>query len=655
MNRLVNENSAYLKHAAHQKIDWYPWSEEAFARASAEDKPVFLSSGAVWCHWCHVMAAESFEDDEVSQLINEGFVAVKLDRDERPDIDRRYQQAIGAMGFGGGWPLTVFLTPEKSPFYGGTYFPPEDRFGRPGLKNVLRMVSELYRTQRGEIETYSAKILEFFKNRVVVPAGFDEGAVVAAVKAIQAQFDHKHGGFGGAPKFPMSGSIQFLLGRYVLTGDKELEKDLVTTLESMAKGGFHDQLGGGFHRYSTDDQWIVPHFEKMTDDNAWLLRNYAEAYAVLGIERFRTVAEGILSFMRRELSAEEGGFYASQDADVTPYDEGGYFTWTDEDLRAALSTPEYEALSRYLFGEKGAMHHDVSKHVLYVARKAGDIAREMGIAVEEVDRLISSGRSKLLEAREKRQKPFVDTAIYTSLNGMAISAFFRAFRVLGNEEIKNFAVRSLNRVLTTRLSGDGLLHTEGIAGLLDDYIHLIDALLAAYEVSGDSAYLARAEELMTLCVGRFWDPQSGGFFDTDDGLLGIRVKGVEDIPHPSANAVGIMALTKLRVLTGNEEYSLLAGKALKAFSRDAEGMGIHGGTYYWAMDAYFNHLKLDIQAPPDSPLARVAVAFVHPCSTLVYGSDEGRVIPCVGETCYKPLASAADLEKFLQGLFPLSR
>ncbi len=654
MNRLINETSAYLRHAGHQKIDWYPWSDEPFARALAENKPVFLSSGAVWCHWCHVMAQESFEDDEVTKLVNDRFIAVKLDRDERPDIDRRYQQAVGAMGFGGGWPLTVFLTAERNPFYGGTYFPPEDRFGRPGFKNVLLMVSELYRTKRDEIEQYSGRIIDHFKNRAVLPGEFNERALSGAMQTILTQVDHRNGGFGGAPKFPMSGALQFLLGRYLLTGDKEAGKDIVTTLRSMARGGFHDHLGGGFHRYSTDDQWIVPHFEKMTDDNSWLLRNYADAYAVFGDEQFKIVAKGIVSFMRRELSAEEGGFYASQDADVTPDDEGGYFTWTETDLKKILNANEYEVLSRHLFGTKGSMHHDEAKHVLYINQDAGDIARERGISPDEVDRIIGEGKSKLLAAREAREKPFVDTAMYTSLNGMAISAFFRAFRVLGDEEIKDFALFSLHRILDSRLASHGLLHTEGVDALLDDYIHIIDALLAAYEVTGETAYLARAEDLMTICIGRLWDSQAGGFFDTNAPVLGIRMKGVEDIPHPSANAVAIMLLIKLEAMTDKKEYALLAEKALKAFSHDAEGMGIHAGSYYWAMDAYFNRLKLDIHASPDSALAKAAVGLFHPYASLAYGSDEGRVIPCFRDTCHEPLESARDLEKFFRSLFPLN-
>jgi uncharacterized protein len=335
---------------------------------------------------------------------------------------------------------------------------------------------------------------------------------------------------------------------------------------------------------------------------------------------------------------------------VTPDDEGGYFTWTDEEFRKALSHEEYGVLSKHLLGDMGVMHHHPAKHVLYVVRDAENIAAETGIHPDEVNRIIAEGKAKLLTEREKRQKPFVDTALYTSLNGMSISAFLRAFRILGDKAIKDFAILSLQRILDAHLLGDSLLHTDGVEAVLDDYIHILDALVTAYEVTGESAYLERAEKLMALCVDRFWDSQGGGFFDTDGDVLGIRIKAVEDIPHPSANGVAIMVLTKLHAMTDKEEYALLAEKALKAFARDAEDMGIHGGFYHCAMDAYYNSLKLDIHAPGDSALANEAVGFFHPYSSLVYGKDEGRVIPCFRNTCYEPIETTDDLRQFLRGL-----
>ena len=348
MNRLAQEKSAYLRHAADQKIDWYPWSEEAFEKAQKEDKPVFLSSGAIWCHWCHVMAKESFEDDEVAELLNDRYVAIKLDRDERPDVDRRYQQAVTAMGVNGGWPLSVFLTPEKIPFYGGTYFPVTDSFGKPGFKTLLKAMSEFYKTRKDEVYENSRKFHDFLKQQSPKKGKVSEVLVGEAIKSIMRGFDKTHGGFGSSPKFPMSGAIEFLLNRYFFTKDQTIEYALKKTLIAMASGGFYDQLGGGFHRYSTDEAWTVPHFEKMTEDNAWLLRNYADAYSLFGDEFFKKVAENIIFFTRSELSRPDGGFYASMDADVTPDDEGGYFTWTDDEVRSTLTADEYAVFSPLL-------------------------------------------------------------------------------------------------------------------------------------------------------------------------------------------------------------------------------------------------------------------------------------------------------------------
>lgn len=370
MNRLSGEKSAYLRHAAHQKIDWHPWSDEVFEKARRENKPVFLSTGAVWCHWCHVMAKECFEDEEVTRLLNEHFLNIKLDRDERPEIDRRYQKAVIAMGSPGGWPLSVFLTPDRKPFFGGTYFPPDDLYGRPGFKRVLRSVVEFYHTNGIRVYEYSDRVMDFLKT-APMPSGEIGGSLLdQAVRDILSEYDPQNGGFGKMPKFPMPGAMEFLMRRYFFTGNESVGLVVRKTLEAMAKGGFHDQLGGGFHRYSVDEGWIVPHFEKMADDNSWLLRNYVDAYALFGDRYFRDVAKGVTGFFRDVLSDPEGGFYASQDADVTPDDEGGYFTWREKDFRKVLNDDEYRALSLHLLHERGAMHHDPSKKVpLYRSRR----------------------------------------------------------------------------------------------------------------------------------------------------------------------------------------------------------------------------------------------------------------------------------------------
>jgi len=650
MNRLSREKAAYLKHSAYQKIDWYPWSDEAFDAAKQEDKPVFLSSGAIWCHWCHVMAKECFEDEEIIKLLNENFINIKLDRDERPDIDRRYQQAVAAMGSGGGWPLNVFLTPDKKPFFGGTYFPHEDSLGRPGFSKVLRAVADFYNSKREDISEYSQRLMDSLKPRPMLQGKINESLLNEAITNILSQFDPQNGGFGLSPKFPMPGAMEFLINRFFFTRKEATEYAVKKTLESMAKGGFHDQIGGGFHRYSTDEAWIVPHFEKMANDNAWLLRNYIDAYCVFGYEYFKEVAEKIINFIDSVLSDPEGGFYASQDADVTPDDEGGYFTWKDEDFRRVLNNEEYRVLSLHLLHERGSMHHDKSKKVLFVSMDAEEIAKNISEDVQTVSEIINLGKGKLLKERNRRESPFIDRTFYTSLNGMLISAYLRAFRVLKDKRLKEFSLKSLDKIMRSHFINNELFHTEGIKAVLDDYIHLIDALIAAYEVTGDPSYFNRADELMELCMKKFRDKDEGGFFDTDEEILGIRLKSIEDSPYPSANSLSVILLLKLYFMTKKEEYNQYAEAVLKVFFLKAKDMGIHSGYYFCAMDAYFNILKLTLQTKPGNELTDTAFLFFRPYMSIVYGEDKGRVIPCFKDVCYEPINSPEGLRDFFKEL-----
>jgi uncharacterized protein len=648
MNRLDDAKSPYLRHAADQKIDWYSWAEEPFERAKKEDKPVFLSTGAVWCHWCHVMAKECFEDDEIAGLLNKNFICIKLDRDEMPSIDRRYQQAVTAMGSGGGWPLSVFLTHEKKPFFGGTYFPPEDMHGRPGFKKVLREVASLYRTKKEEISAYTDKLMDFIKPGLLPGGNISRVISDKAIKIILAEYDSQNGGFGTAPKFPMPGALEFMISRYFFSRDESIADSVSRTLKSMAKGGFHDQLGGGFHRYSTDAAWIIPHFEKMAEDNAWLLRNYIDAYAIFKDDKFRKVAEGIISFIGNVLSDPEGGYYASQDADVAPEDEGGYFLWTNEDFRKILDDDEYRIMSLYLFDERGSMPHDESKRVLFEVVEEKEIGRLTGFDLEKVRQIIKSAKEKLLEERNKRETPFIDRTLYTSLNGMLIASCLKAFRTLKDRRLKDFALKSLERITASRYSDSGLFHSEGVKAVLDDYIFLIEALVSAYEITGDRPYLDQADELMELCIKKLWDHEDGGFFDSEDALLGIRLKGIQDIPHPSANSVGTRLLLKLCYMTGKESYCRYAETALKAFSKTAELMGVHAGYYYSALDEYFYMLKLTLKTDPDSGLAETARSCFRPYMSLVYDNkNEGFVLPCSDSTCFDPITTPEALAFFL--------
>lgn len=647
LNKLIHEKSPYLKHASYQKVDWYPWSDEPFERARQENKPIFLSSGAIWCHWCHVMAKECFEDEEVAKLLNENFVAIKLDRDERPEIDRRYQQAANAMRVGGGWPLSMFLTPDKKPFFSGTYFPPDDRFGRPGFKHILRAIAAMYKEKKEEIYEHSQKIIDSLNLKTTVSGDIEESLINEGLQIILSGIDQRNGGFGRAPKFPMPGAIEFFINRYFLSRDGAVGDALKKTLTSMAKGGFHDQIGGGFHRYSTDEAWIVPHFEKMADDNAWLLRNYVDAYSVFRDEYFREVAEGIITFTRDVLSDPKGGFYASQDADVTPDDEGGYFTWTDSEFKRVLNSEEYNVLSSYLLHDRGVMHHDESKRVLFVSTDMETIAQNTGMDVQTVANIIHHGKEKLLRERNGRKKPFIDRTLYTSLNGMFISAYFKAFRVFRAEGIKSFALKGLERILGSNFVNNHLFHSDGVGALLDDYVHLIDALISGYEVTGDISYLDRADRLMEACIEKFWDKEGGGFFDTEEKVIGIRLKGVEDIPHPSANSLIIMLLIKLSLITEKEIYRQYAERSLRAFSLNAQAMGVHAGYFFCAIDALFNMLKLDLHSLPTSGLTGTALSSFHPYTSIVYGDDRGFVIPCFRDMCYEPIDNPDILRDFL--------
>jgi uncharacterized protein YyaL (SSP411 family) len=652
MNRLSKAKSAYLKHAATQKIDWYPWTEEAFEKAKEQDKPIFLSSGAVWCHWCHVMAKESFYHDKIASILNEKFISIKLDRDERPDIDRRYQMSVSLMGSGGGWPLSVFMTYDKRPFYGGTYFPPDDRQGRPGFKKVLLAVDELYKNKKGEIVEYSDKLMEALKTAPAAKGEISDSLYDDITKSIASNYDSQNGGFGTEPKFPMFGAMEFLIEKYYLEHDKKTEEMIHKSLESMACGGFYDQIRGGFHRYSTDKAWIIPHFEKMADDNAWLLRNYLNAYAVTGNDFLREIAEGTVSFIKEVLLDPLGGFYASQDADVTPDDEGGYFTWTDSDFKKVLDEDEYSILSLYLLHESGSMHHDTSKKVLFVSMGAIEIAEQSGRTIEEVMEIVKRGKEKLLVERNRRETPFTDKTLYTSINGMMISVLILAGRVLKDENLKVLALKSLDRILEMRFINGVLFHTEEVKALLDDYIHLVDALLSAYEVTGDRSYFDRADDIMNICISRLWDDKTGGFFDSEESLLDINIKGIEDVPHPSANALAVKTLLKFYSMSGREDYHRFATMILELFIEQVKLTGIHSGYYFCALNNYFNMLKLTINASPDSELARAAADIYSPFVHIVYGEDRGHIIPCIKDTCFAPVDTPEGLLRFFreQGL-----
>jgi uncharacterized protein YyaL (SSP411 family) len=389
----------------------------------------------------------------------------------------------------------------------------------------------------------------------------------------------------------------------------------------------------------------------MTEDNAWLLRNYVDAYSLFGDEFYKKVAENIIFFIRSELSRPDGGFYASMDADVTPDDEGGYFTWTDDEMRGILTADEYSAFSLYFTNTKNTMHHDDKKFVLSVSMGLNDISQRLGVDTENVKNRLESARLKLLAERNKRQKPFIDAALYTSLNGMMIAAYLKAYRALGDEKLKESALNSLEGILRINVEDGRLLHSQGVKALLDDYVYFVDALICGYEVSANSGYLALAEGFMKTCLQHFWDSEGGGFFDTAEEVVGLRLKGIEDIPRPAANALAVIVLLKLAALLNREEYRQYAEKTLNTFSTDAQVMEIHGAYFFCGLDTFYRMLKLEVQAPDNSELAKSALSTYHPYACIVYGNDDkGLVIPCVSDTCFTPLDNADGLKQFVSSL-----
>jgi uncharacterized protein YyaL (SSP411 family) len=602
-NSLSRASSAYLRSAMHQPIQWHEWGEEAFAEAQRENKPMLLDIGAVWCHWCHVMDRESYEDPAIAEIVNQRFIAVKVDRDERPDIDSRYQIAVSAISGQGGWPLTAFLTPDGKPFFGGTYFPPEDHYGRPSFKRVLLSIAEAYREKNDEVVD-QAKMVENAIAQAELHSNqnsdFSPGVIDAIVKSAMGMFDERNGGFGSAPKFPHPAVLDLLIDQYVRSGDAQMRHVFVTTLENMARGGVYDQLAGGFHRYSVDERWAVPHFEKMCYDNSELLHNYVHAHQATGSEFFAAVARDIIRWMDDWLSdREQGGFYASQDADISLDDDGDYFTWTLGEAREVLSEEEAQvACLHYGIHEMGQMHHNPAKNVLSVQLSVEDISKRLKQKPAGVQTRLSSAKEKLYAARLKRPTPYVDKTVYTGWNALCVSAYLEAAKVLGLDSSRHFALRSLDRILAEGWSADsGLAHVIAYSdvgaamrptrGVLDDYAFVAKACLDAYEATADLSYFDFATRIADFMVERFFDKTGGGFFDTPTmadgetplGVLGTGRKPFQDSPTPAGNSVAAIALMRLYAYTNRENYREYAEQTIAVLGGAATQYGIFAATY----------------------------------------------------------------------------
>jgi uncharacterized protein len=708
-NRLKDSASPYLRSAAHQPIDWHEWGESVFSRAKAEDKPILLDIGAVWCHWCHVIDRESYENEEIAKIINEHFVPVKVDRDERPDVDSRYQSAISAISGQGGWPLTGFLMPDGKPFFGGTYFPPEDQMGRPGFRRVLLAVADAYKQKREDLERTADALAEAVAKAEAFAgarAEFDLSMVDAQIGSITQLFDIRNGGFGQAPKFPHASAIDLVLERYRQTGEKHLLAMAETTLEKMAKGGVYDQLEGGFHRYSVDERWVVPHFEKMSYDNSELLRNYLHAslFPLNGgsgvngrdsdrwypnFSLFQEIAEGIILFVNEDLSDKEhGGFYASQDADYSLDDDGDYFTWTLDEVRAVLSPEQSRVIELYYDIEPhGEMHHNPAKNVLWVARTFAEIAQIVSKSEDEIIRLKLDAEREMGKARLARPTPFIDKTMYAAWNAMWVSAYLDASRTLFTgwikENCREFALKTLDRMLSEAWSEEeGFAHRIGgpaLRGSLDDQVFGVVALLDAYEDTLEPRYFQAAQRTMDIAIDKYGDAEGGGFFDRASdapamGGLEVRRKPFQDSPTPGGNSVAVLALTRMHAYTDDRRYYDWAKKTLEAFAGVAPQYGLFAATYGLAAILFAEHPTQvvitgnagDAAAEKLQEAANGVFRFGRAVLRVIPGmslenlpaalrqtlphlpKEKALAIVCSGTSCLPPISDAGELQRVLQ-------
>jgi uncharacterized protein YyaL (SSP411 family) len=607
MNRLARESSPYLRQHAGNPVDWYPWGEEAFARARTEDKPVLLSVGYSACHWCHVMERESFEDPDIARLMNESFVSVKVDREERPDVDHVYMQAVQAMTRHGGWPMTVFLTPDGVPFYGGTYFPPADRHGLPGFPRVLRGVAEAWRQRRGEILESGRSLVEELGQAERLRDStrlLTEEVLWSGFRGLAAEFDDRDGGVAHAPKFPQPMLWEFVLRVWKRGGDERAAEMARKTLTRMARGGIYDQLGGGFHRYSVDGHWLVPHFEKMLYDNGQLASLYLHAYQAFGDAEYRRICEETLDYVLREMTDPSGGFYSAQDAD-SEGEEGKFFVWTLEEIRDVLGRGDAAGALRYWGVDLGPNFE--GKNILFVAGEP------------EVDR-VASARATLLAARAQRVRPGLDDKVLAAWNGLACRALAEAGRALERVDYVTAAVRNAEFLLG-RLRRDGRLmrvwsprdDQAKIPGYLDDYAMVAAAMLEVYEATFDRRWLDEATRLGDEMLSRFWDEERDGFFDTsaEHDQLVVRPRNLFDNAVPSGSAVAVETLLRLAVFTGEERYQAIAARALRPM---ADLMARHPagfGRWLSALDRYLGPaVEIAILWPAAADGARLLIGEV---------------------------------------------
>jgi uncharacterized protein len=571
-NKLIEETSPYLLQHAHNPVNWYPWGEEALKLASETDKPIFLSIGYSACHWCHVMEQESFENESIAQIMNEHFVCIKVDREERPDIDEIYMSAVQMMTGSGGWPLSVWLTADLKPFFGGTYFPPENKWGRVGFKNILTQIASLWHQERDKL-LQSANQLKDNINQLSEVNISDEEIKIdlwhGAINFIKSRYDEKYGGFGQAPKFPQAMEISFLLRYYFHTADKLVLDMVENTLQRMAQGGIYDQLGGGFHRYATDEKWLVPHFEKMLYDNALLAITYLEAFQITNKQFYADIASETLDYVLREMTSVEGGFFSSQDAD-SEGDEGKFYVWQKSEIEQILTENKAQLFCDfYDVSENGNWE---GKNILNVSQNLSDFSKKEKFAANELKKRLLSYRQKLYQERIKRIAPGTDDKIITAWNGMMISAMCKGYQVLKDERYLSSAKKAANFLLIEMYKNGKILRTHRngkshLNGYLSDYALIISALLDLYETTFELNYLEKSLELNTLLFQKFWDDKAGGFFFTpsDHEKLLVKTRNASDNAVPSGNSVAVENLLRISEFTSDRSLKEKAELTVKLY------------------------------------------------------------------------------------------
>ncbi|MFQ5600546.1 MAG: thioredoxin domain-containing protein, partial [Candidatus Krumholzibacteriia bacterium] len=701
-NRLIHEKSPYLLQHAHNPVDWYPWGDEAFAKAREEDRPIFLSIGYSTCHWCHVMERESFENEAIARFLNDNFVSIKVDREERPDIDRVYMSFVQATTGRGGWPMSVWLTPDRKPFFGGTYFPPERRGNRAGFLELLHMVRDRWGSNRLELVEHARRIVEELQTRSRLQAASAGGELELVTaffdKAYDVQkgrFDARHGGFGGAPKFPRPYELLFLHRVHERTGDPKALEMSRQTLLAMADGGIHDHLGGGFHRYSTDAYWRLPHFEKMLYDQAQLVMAYLEAYQLSGEERFAEVTRDILDYVRRDLTGDRGGFLSAEDADSgvdaqhpQEKEEGAFYVWRRAALDSILAPGLADLVVRH-YGvrpEGNVSSHELAgQNVLYIAEPLGETAATLGIPEQEARERLREAHARMLEVRAKRPRPHLDDKVLTAWNGLMISAFARAAAILGAERDLESATRAVEFVLSTlwdpernqllRRYRDG---EADIPAFNVDYAYLVQGLLDLYEASFELRWLEWARKLTDRQIELFADPDAGGFFEVtgEDPTVFMRNKEDYDGAQPTSNSVTVLNLLRLGEMTDSATYRAQARQALQLYASALQSVGPALPAMMVALDFHLSSPRqIIIAGRPNAPDTGELLKTVHErflphrillladggeaqkrlatslpfLETLRMESGRATAYVCQNYACQLPVTTAADLAKQLDG------